>query len=633
MKKNEDNSLSNTNEIFYIINRFRNFLNRFKTIENKRLYSDKIKEILLNQNICILQIDLLHIAVFDAYLYFKLIGNPSRIISIFDCILNKILKKSGIINQKFSKKKIKTVFVSNVNNIVRGLNIINPTSINKLITIQGFVLNRSCIIPDMVSAFFKCENCFFELYSFLEYGNILEPVYCFRCKMFNSFQLIYHRCSFSDKQYIQLQPTYKNKDSNICSSITIIIYDQIINKVEIGDFIEIVGISRATSIKGLDKIHHNIIFKFYIDVLSLKKLKKKNNFFFHKHNFIEEKIHHGLSCSIEKKTIFASLSQNPLFYRIIMDNHMPNSFGYEIIKRSVFLQLVAANSGMFEQSRKQINLVLLGCPNIDKRLFLKTVTDFANESLFVYGQTFINNNYNLVENRENYFSYLSNEFENFKFYDKNILCIYEFNKIPESGINFIKEAVSFQTISTAKAGTVCSIRTKMSILATMDIEQTKNKVNNNVVLKSSTFETKISIFDVIYFLKPINTTSIDEKMYQNKIMLLECLNQEQACKYNTSMYGLGFNSEFLHTYSGEINTLAFPKYSELTYRDFLKWKNLVSKVIRSGIQKGLIYNNDMSGIICRLSEANARMRMSNTISLFDIKFSLILILESIKSIN
>lgn len=68
--------------------------------------------------------------------------------------------------------------------IIRDL---DPSHIDKLVSIKGIVIRNSDVIPEMKEATFKCYKCGVVKSEMIQRGRILEPDFCENCKSRYSF--------------------------------------------------------------------------------------------------------------------------------------------------------------------------------------------------------------------------------------------------------------------------------------------------------------------------------------------------------------------------------------------------------------------------------------------------------------
>lgn len=69
---------------------------------------------------------------------------------------------------------------------------LDPTHVEKLITIKGIVIRCSDVIPEMKEGFFKCFRCYRPVSVMVESGKIIEPDYCENCKSKSTFILVHN---------------------------------------------------------------------------------------------------------------------------------------------------------------------------------------------------------------------------------------------------------------------------------------------------------------------------------------------------------------------------------------------------------------------------------------------------------
>jgi hypothetical protein len=626
MKENKNKF---SNQIIQVIMKFKNFIERYKSIDNCYIYADKVFKIQLKKNLCNFDIDILHLAEFDPFLYYKLIQNPGKIISIFDYTVNKIIQNKNLISKKITKKKIKIFFFCSSIKLLKEFDQLDPTNINLLVKVRGYIVNCSPIIPDMISAFFKCQNCFFEIYSFLEFGKILEPIYCFYCKEFNTFQLIYNRCNFTQKRFIQLQPIFNKNNNLYTNNNQIVIYTRDCDKAKIGDIVEVIGISRNILLNCSSKVYKNIFFRAYIDSLFFIKIKSECDSSVYYHNIDFSKIISEISQKKNKKIMLSSLIQNFYLFDLYMDNFAIGNGNFETIKRAIFLQIIGSNCISNDKIYQYSNIILLKYQNVNTKFFFKSLSDsFFNiyphnaENIF---------NKNLMFNHSIFFflQLFLNELENFFSLKKYVMFIHKIDYNRKKKFCKIKEILFIQTDSECKRENKSFFKNLVSILATIDV-----KKEDFLLLKKQT-QTKIISFliprssDLIYLLKSFNTIETERKQFSGKISVLF----KNLIKNNVELFKVGLNLNAILSLPSEILRFKPPEESECLIRDLFKWKNKINKFKKSEINIKSSRSQLWYDSIARISDAYAKLRLSNTIGPLDVKFSIVLILESIKSLN
>ena len=64
---------------------------------------------------------------------------------------------------------------------------LDPSHIDKLISVKGIVIRNSDIIPEMKEASFQCFKCHNTVQEYIQRGKIIEPDLCQNCKSRYSF--------------------------------------------------------------------------------------------------------------------------------------------------------------------------------------------------------------------------------------------------------------------------------------------------------------------------------------------------------------------------------------------------------------------------------------------------------------
>ena len=155
---------------------------------------------------------------------------------------------------------------------------LDPSDIDKMISIKGLIIRVSNIVPDMRIGFFTCTQCNTSVTSENIKGRISEPAICPspNCQARHSMVLVHNRCSFSDKQIIKIQETPAAiPDGQTPHSVSLCVYDALVDVARPGDRVEVTGIFRSTPIRvNARQRRLKSLFRTYIDVVHLKRTDK-----------------------------------------------------------------------------------------------------------------------------------------------------------------------------------------------------------------------------------------------------------------------------------------------------------------------------------------------------------------------
>jgi hypothetical protein len=138
----------------------------------------------------------------------QLLHYPTEMVQMMDMVVNEVFSELHPDAAEASGADPIQVRPFNTGRTV-NMRELDPSDLDKLITIKGLIIRVSNIVPDMRVAFFVCSTCSHTVTVENVRGHISEPSRCPRdgCGAMHSMVLVHNRCLFSDKQYIKIQET------------------------------------------------------------------------------------------------------------------------------------------------------------------------------------------------------------------------------------------------------------------------------------------------------------------------------------------------------------------------------------------------------------------------------------------
>ncbi|KAG7700397.1 hypothetical protein KL930_001085 [Ogataea haglerorum] len=579
-------------------------------------------------------------------LYYQLINYPQEVIPIMDqtikdCMVSLVLDNSSNADPQDQlvdeiESNVYKVRPFNIQN-QRGMRELNPIDIDKLVTVKGLVIRSTPIIPDMKIAFFKCNVCDHTVVVENDRGVIQEPTKCPRqiCSSQNSMQLVHNRSSFADKQAIKLQETPDNvPDGQTPHSISLCVYDELVDATRAGDRVEVCGIFKSIPVKvNARQRAVKSLFKTYIDVVHIKKVDK------HRlgadvstlENELKEQqeVDEVRKLSEDEIAKIKEIAKRDDVYELLARSLAPSIFEMSDVKKGILLQLFGGTNKKFAKGGKyrgDINILLCGDPSTSKSQILQYVHKIAPRGIYTSGKGSSAVGLTAYVTRDIETKQLVLESGALVLSDGGVCCIDEFDKMSESTRSVLHEVMEQQTISIAKAGIITTLNARTSILASANPIESRYNPNLPVTKNIDLPPPLLSRFDLVYLI----LDKVDEKIDTQLARHIAGMFLEDSIQTATSNEILPI--ELLSSYIQYAKENVSPVLTEEAKNQLVKAYVEMRKLgedVRSAEKRITATTRQLESMI-RLSEAHAKMRLSPVVELEDVDEAVRLTKSAIK---
>lgn len=578
-------------------------------------------------------------------LFHQLLNYPQEVISIMDqtikdCMVSLVVDN----NLEYDLDDIETKFYKvrpyNINS-TKGMRELNPNDIDKLISVRGLVLRSTPIIPDMKVAFFKCNVCEHAMAVEIDRGVIQEPARCERvdCNEANSMSLVHNRCSFADKQVIKLQETPDSvPDGQTPHSVSLCVYDELVDSCRAGDRIEVTGTFRSIPIRANSRQRVlKSLYKTYIDVVHVKKVSDKRlgvDTSTVEQELLQNKINNSeveevRTITDKDATKIKEVAQRSDLYELLARSIAPSIYELEDVKKGILLQLFGGANKTFSKGgryRGDINILLCGDPSTSKSQILQYVHKIAPRGIYTSGKGSSAVGLTAYITRDVDTKQLVLESGALVLSDGGVCCIDEFDKMSDSTRSVLHEVMEQQTISIAKAGIITTLNARASILASANPIGSRYNPNLPVTENIDLPPPLLSRFDLVYLV----LDKVDENTDRELAQHLTNLYIEDKPDHVSVDDVLPV--EFLTAYINYAKEIIKPVITERAKTELVRAYVGMRKIgddSRSDEKRITATTRQLESMI-RLSEAHAKMRLSSEVELVDVQEAVRLIRSAIK---
>lgn len=568
---------------------------KFEDFFSSDKYKDKIFEALEKypeQRTVV--VDYSDLEMFYADLADLLIEKPEEIIKAAQKAIRNIdpLRKNADLNIRFEKLR---------NNI--PLRYLRSKYIGKFVAVDGIVRKTDEIRPRIVNATFECRSCM-RLHEIPQRTSLIsEPALCQECGG-RSFRLLQEESEFMDTQTTKLQEPLENlSGGEQPRQILIVLEDDLVDELTPGDIVRITG---------------------HLRTVRDEKTKRFRNFIYG--NYIEplEQEFEELQINPEDEKEIKKLASDPDVYNKIISSTAPSIQGYREVKEAIALQLFGGSAKLLEDKtriRGDIHILIVGDPGIGKSQMLKYVSKLAPRGIYTSGKGTSGVGLTAAAVRDELGGW-SLEAGALVLGDRGNVCVDELDKMRPEDRSAIHEALEQQTISIAKAGIMATLNSRCSVLAAANPKFGRFDRFKPTAEQINLPSTILSRFDLIFVIEDKPDPERDKKLASHILRIHK----------NTSI-PFEIDPELLRKYIAYARKEIHPKLTQEAMR--------VLQEFYVGMRGGVDDEEDAPvpitarqlEALVRLSEASARIRLSQEVTDYDAKRAISLQQKCLKQVG
>ncbi|XP_044264035.1 DNA helicase MCM8-like [Tribolium madens] len=437
-------------------------------------------------------------------------------LAMHQCIMDYENIDNDSEDRTFMKKCLGVIRARLINHEpIQQIRDIRVNNYGRLISLKGTVIKASNVKIMYQYMAFSCAICT-GIQVLKQPDNIFTaPNKCLTdgCKAHSNFQAL-HSSSFTRTiswQYIKIQELIGNdefENGRVPRTLECELTEDLVNSCVPGDDITITGVIKVrNNAEASNKNNQNSVFLLYLDVVSVVNNKNENEGTYG----ASERIKFNITDYYAIQKIHAE----PYLFRFLVHSLCPTIYGHEIVKAGLLLALFGGTKS--PKFRAESHVLMVGDPGLGKSQMLQACVNVAPRGVYVCGNTSTGSGLTVTLTREAKGEY-SLEAGALMLADQGCCCIDEFDKMPTQHACLL-EAMEQQSISIAKAGIVCTLPTRATILAAANPAGGHYNKAKTIAENLKIGSPMLSRFDLIFILLDQPNKELDMRLSEHILAL------------------------------------------------------------------------------------------------------------------
>ena len=471
----------------------------YKQLEQffKKYYWQEIIELSINYpDKRSLNISFLSLDCFERELANLLLEKPEIILDAATEALRAMDLENGVTLDEANIRVIRNLNKVKIRDIRHG-------HIGKLVSIEGIVIKATEVYPKILIATFECPYCG-HIFSIDQSGQqFREPLECEResggCgRKAQHFKFLIDKSTFTDSQKIRLQePLEELQGGDIPHVIDVELEVDITGIVFPGARVVISGILRSQQQKT--SMSKKRIFSVYMEANSIEK---QNDIF-------EE-----IEITAEDEAKILELQKHPLLYEEQIRSIAPFINGYAEIKEALLLQLFGGTQvihGDGSKIRGDIHIFLIGDPGLGKSKLILSQANLAPRGLYASGKTSSAAGLTAAVVKDEFGDgRWSLEAGALVLADRGLAAVDELDKMNRNDRGALHEGMEEQTVTITKA-VMARLNSRCALLAAANPKKGRFDKYTAIAEQIDIPPTLLSRFDLIFTMMDIPEEGTDEQ--------------------------------------------------------------------------------------------------------------------------
>jgi replicative DNA helicase Mcm len=477
---------------------------------------------------------------------------------------------------------------------------IRSRNLNEMIIIEGIIRQASDVRPQVVNAKFECPSCGTVISVLQIEKKFREPSGC-SCGRKGGFKLISKEMVDTQRLVVEEAPESLSGGEQP-KRINVFLKEDLVEpkmeeKTTPGSRVKVIGILKEVPVP-LTSGGLSTRFELAMEVNNLIPMEET----------FEE-----LDINEEDERQILELSQDPKVFEKLTKSIIPSVWGYDEIKKTLVLQLFGGVEKMHadgQRSRGDLHILLIGDPGVAKSATLNFMSRISPKGRYVVGKSASGAGLTATVVRDEYLRGWSLEAGAMVLANRGLVCIDELEKMDPNDRSAMHEAMEQQTITISKANVQATLRAETSVLAAANPKFGRFDPYQSIAQQIDLPPTLINRFDVIFPLRDIPNREKDE------LIAVHVLYEHQ--KEGEDML---IPKELFRKYVAYAKQRVKPLLTDDAVEEIKKFyvelRNM--PVSSEGSMRPIPISARQLQALIRMSEASAKMRLSERVTAEDAK--------------
>ncbi|PIN88829.1 AAA family ATPase [Candidatus Pacearchaeota archaeon CG10_big_fil_rev_8_21_14_0_10_34_76] len=545
----------------------------------------------------------LDIAKFSPAISEQILESPEETLAI----LENALEERGLVKNP----RIRLIELPSTSNIkIRN---IRAKHLDNLIWIEGIVRQASDVRPQVVNARFECPSCGAILSVLQIDKKFREPARC-SCGRKGQFKILSKEMVDAQRLVIEESPD-SLEGGEQPRRINVFLKEDLVEprmeeRTTPGSRVKILGVLKEVPVP-----------------LQTGSISTRFDLAIEANNVIPmEETFEDLNITDEEEKQIIELASDPAVYKRLSQSIAPSVYGFNEIKEALLLQLfsgVKKTRSDGGKTRGNIHILLVGDPGVAKSVTLKFISIIAPKGRYVSGKSTTGAGLTASVVKDEFLKGWSLEAGAMVLANKGTVCIDEIEKMDEHDRSTMHEAMEQQSVTISKANIQATLRSETSVLAAGNPKLGRFDPHSPIPQQINISPALLSRFDVIFILRDLPNKIQDEAIASHVLeehkqkVIRDVVDPKLLRKYVA--YGQKLKPKLTEAASDEIKNF---------------YVSLRNQSVRSesDIKPIPITARQLEAII-RLSEACARVRLSEEVAVEDTRRAITLLKYSMLQVG